>query len=290
MSKIDNKPSVQAKSDESTRARAVLEDLAVTLLWGGLDDLPPGAWHHPSLSNYHWRLYQNDARGGHLRLPDTTLDIEPQEVYLIPSGLDLKSDNDEHFNQLFIHFDLGGVPPTVLQEIFPGPVKVPHSNLLCDTAQELGHSMRERGYADFSNQCLLKGLVYSALGFYFRAVPVDVLERCRLRVSALRPVQPALQYIQERLSLPITNDEMAKLCTMSEDYFIRRFREAVGLSPAQYILRRRIGLSAQRLLFTNDTIDQIAEQTGFGDRFYFSRVFTRQVGQPPAAYRRGPRL
>jgi len=286
LNQFDNKTSVSGKPEDPS----VLEDLVVTLLWGGFDDLPPGAWYHPSLSNYHWRLYQNDGPGGHLFLPNSVLDIEQQEVYLIPSGMELRSDNDQHFNQLYIHFDLSGVPPIVLQEIFPGPVKVPHSKVLCDMANELGNSMRSWGYSDFGNQCQMKGLAYSALGCYFRALSSDLLERCRLRLSALRPVLPALQYIQERLNQQITNDEMAKLCTMSEDYFIRRFREAIGLSPTQYVLRRRIGLSAQRLLFTNDTIDQIAEQTGFGDRFYFSRVFARQVGQPPAAYRRGPRL
>ncbi len=268
----------------------VLEDLTVTLLWAGYDSLPPGAWYHPSLSNYHWRLYHNTAPGGHLGLGDSNLDLVPDEVYLIPSGLDLSSDNDRQFEQFYVHFDLSGVPPIVLQEVFPGPVMLPHSEVLCDMMRELSTNLLRWGYADFSNQCQLKGVVYSALGCYFRAASQDVFERCRLRVAALRPILPALQFIQERLNLTITNDEMAKTCAMSEDYFIRRFREAIGLSPTQYVLRRRIGLAAQRLLFSNDTIDRIAEETGFGDRFYFSRIFARQVGQPPAAYRRGPRL
>jgi len=77
---------------------------------------------------------------------------------------------------------------------------------------------------------------------------------------------------------------------MSEDHFIRRFRECVGQSPAQYIQEQRVARAAQRLVFTTESIDAIAAATGFANRFYFSRVFTRHMGTSPAAYRNAPRV
>jgi transcriptional regulator GlxA family with amidase domain len=132
-------------------------------------------------------------------------------------------------------------------------------------------------------------MVYEAFGHYLGALPVDLLERGRLRSSALLPVLPAVQHIQDNLARPISNSELAAICSMSEDHFIRRFRGAVGLSPARYILKRRVAFAARQLLSTTLTIEQIAEASGFGDRVYFSRVFARETGRPPAAYRRGPR-
>ena len=49
-------------------------------------------------------------------------------------------------------------------------------------------------------------------------------------------------------------------------------------------------LAAQALLFTADSIETIAATSGFANRFYFSRVFTRQMGISPAAYRRAVRV
>ena len=73
---------------------------------------------------------------------------------------------------------------------------------------------------------------------------------------------------------------------MSEDHFGRLFRKSVGSTPAQYVLERRIAAVTQALLFTNDSIDQIANRLGFANRHHLTRMFTRRMGVPPAAYRR----
>ena len=274
---------------ERQKLPLTLDDLDVRLLWAQRDRLPPGWWRHPSLANDHWRLYQNDAAGGWLQTAEGPFRLEAREIYLIPSGVRLASDNDASLRQFFIHFDLRGVPPIVFREMFPGPAPVPHTPLLCEAAFALGERVEKTGWMDFGIQCLLKGLVYTAFGRYFDSMPAEMLERCCVRVAALEPILPALSYIHEQIGQPIAIETLASLCSMSENYFIRRFREAVGVTPAKYVLKRRVAHAAQRLLFTEDTIDRIAEDLGFGDRFYFTRVFAREAGRPPAAYRRGPR-
>ena len=101
---------------------------------------------------------------------------------------------------------------------------------------------------------------------------------------------PAIEYIEDHPEEPLGNRLLAGLCSMSEAYFIRQFRALAGQSPGRYVLERRITLAEQRLLFTAASIDQIAEGLGFGNRFYFSRMFTRQVGISPAAYRKAVRV
>ena len=264
-------------------------DLEVHVLSARFDDLPPGHWNHPSLVGDFWRLYQNYGEGGKLISAEAEFPMESHAVYLIPAGLTLASHAEGHFAQFFVHFDLIGIPPIILRELSPGPALVPHSLAFCGTVRELGGRVSRGGCDDLATRCEVKGVVYEAFGRFLAALPPDALERVRRRAAALGPVLPALRWMQERMGQRIAVPELAALCSMSEDHFIRRFREAVGLAPMQYLLKRRLAVAAQRLLFTSESIDRIAARTGFGDRCYFSRLFKRETGTPPAAYRRGPR-
>ena len=97
---------------------------------------------------------------------------------------------------------------------------------------------------------------------------------------------PALQHIEAHLASPPSNPELATLCHLSTDHFIRYFRRAVGSTPAQYGLERRLALAAHQLLNSQCTIEEIAAATGFSDRFHFSKVFKQKLHTPPVAYRK----
>ena len=89
---------------------------------------------------------------------------------------------------------------------------------------------------------------------------------------------------------PPDNAELAVLFGMSPDHFIRRFKAGTGLTPAQYRLQRRVLTAAHWLAGTERTIEDIAEATGFTDRFYFTKMFKARLAVTPAAYRRSHRL
>lgn len=275
--------------NDKSRLPGMLDDIDVRLLWAQRDDLRPGAWNHEHLASNFWRIYQNDRPGGFLTANGREIPLEQNAVYIVPSGLGLSSRNSERLCQFFIHFDLRGVPPVAFQELFPAPVRVPDDPLFIKSLLAAGERIVELGAGDVAVQCLLKGIVYEAFGHSLSAVSGELIERCWLRMASLKEIAPALDDIHNRLRERIRNDELARLCSLSEDYFIQRFKNAVGMTPLAYIQKRRVAAAAQQLLFTNQSIDSIAEQTGFGDRFYFSRVFSRETGRPPAAYRRGPR-
>ena len=99
-------------------------------------------------------------------------------------------------------------------------------------------------------------------------------------------VAPALEYIEKNLANEITNPILARLCCLSEDHFARRCREIIGETPGQFVRNRRVAIASQELLFSADSIEEIATHAGFCNRFYFSRVFASEMGMPPAAYRK----
>jgi len=73
---------------------------------------------------------------------------------------------------------------------------------------------------------------------------------------------------------------------MSSRTFARRFRDASGTTPMQWLSRQRV-LHAQRLLETTDLpVERVAERSGFGTAAALRMQFRRVAGTSPLAYRR----
>lgn len=265
-------------------------DLTVRILFARTDSLRAGEWNHRAMENTFWRFYLNDKEGGLLVAAGVPLKLEAGAVYIVPPGLELSSRNSAPLNQFFIHFDIEDIPPAVLRELFPHPLRVPEGTGVPQLAADLMRNLRTANGPTAALQALARGAVYAALGHCIAALPPESYTRFWERMSALNPVLPALQYMQENLGNPMSNLELARRCHLSEDHFIRTFGELVGQPPSRYLRKRRIAQAAQKLLLTNLSVDQIAVQCGFSDRFYFSRAFTQQMGVPPATYRKRPRF
>jgi AraC-like DNA-binding protein len=80
--------------------------------------------------------------------------------------------------------------------------------------------------------------------------------------------------------------ELAKRCGLSERNFFRRFKQATGFSPINWLRRERISFAQAKLLESGSSIKQIADQVGYNDVFFFSRDFKRHTGSSPSEYRR----
>jgi len=265
------------------------DEMHIRLLMARSERLRAHGWDHENLSGSHWRLYQNDAPGARLIVDGRPFELKERTVYLIPAGHRLDSSTSAAFTQFYVHFDVVGMPQIALRELFGGLVETPKDAEFEEAVHRLGRRIDTRTGNVLVAQCLVKGIVYEALGRYLDTVPVEQRERWGKRVSSLRPVLPAIQRIEEAPDEKLTIPDLAALCHMSDDHFIRTFRICAGVSPIRYVLERRVALAAQRLLFTDETIDHIASAVGFGNRYYFTRVFTRQMGQAPAAFRKGVR-
>lgn len=252
-----------------------------------------GDWRAEDLIDRFWRFYLNEDEGAWLEFDGERLPLQPKTGYFIPARVPFTGRNGAPVTHFYAHFDVLGLTEGLRRELFAAPVTVPPSPMLKSlAARTVGHfdSPAISGALDFPRQIQLKSLIYTALASYLSALPEATLQRARRQQQVYAPLEPALSYIEEQITRPLAIPELAALCHLSEDYFIRRFRQSMGQSPGAYIQERRVTLAAQRLLFSEESIEAIALQCGFGNRFYFSRVFKSHTGISPAAYRGTPRL
>jgi len=98
-------------------------------------------------------------------------------------------------------------------------------------------------------------------------------------------VKKAILYLNKNASQQIVRWKLADTVHVSEDYLTRIFHKEIGLSLWEYLNRYRIYLATKMLLETNDTIYEIAENSGFQDQAYFCRVFKKIYGVPPGKIR-----
>ncbi len=108
----------------------------------------------------------------------------------------------------------------------------------------------------------------------------------KLGSEAQRLVRQAMAYMHEHYTEPISRDDMAHHLGMSGDYLSHCFRTEVGMTPITYLNRYRVNQAKLLLAESDMNVTEIAMAVGFSDSGYFSRVFRRQVGISPDAYRR----
>ncbi len=106
-------------------------------------------------------------------------------------------------------------------------------------------------------------------------------------LAALRdpPIREALGLIHRNPERPWSASELAAAVGMSRSGFFRRFRDAVGETPAQYLTMWRIHL-ATRLLKEGESVGAVSKRVGYATEAASSNAFLRVMGIRPGAYRR----
>jgi signal transduction histidine kinase/DNA-binding LacI/PurR family transcriptional regulator/AraC-like DNA-binding protein/ActR/RegA family two-component response regulator len=111
----------------------------------------------------------------------------------------------------------------------------------------------------------------------------------RLGSETQRVVRQAMAYIHEHHTEPISREELAQHLAVNERYLTRCFRLETGVTPIDYLLRYRVRQARALLEQGHLSVTDVAMATGFSDSSYFGRVFQREVGISPNAYKRGQR-
>jgi AraC family transcriptional regulator len=95
-----------------------------------------------------------------------------------------------------------------------------------------------------------------------------------------------ISHVEANLSRRILVQELARLLGLSASHFCRAFKCAFGISPRDYVLRRRIEMAQALMLTTSEPLSSIAVNCGMCDQQHFTHSFRRIVGETPSTWRR----
>lgn len=97
--------------------------------------------------------------------------------------------------------------------------------------------------------------------------------------------EPLFQYIEANLHRKISMAEAADVALFSPAHLSRLFQFAYGMTPAEYIRRRRLTESVTALQDKSKTVLEIALDFGFEHEQSFTRAFSAEFGVTPGRYR-----
>jgi AraC family transcriptional regulator len=129
-----------------------------------------------------------------------------------------------------------------------------------------------------------------ALAFHAHVIETygNVVLPIRSSPGKLSPWQlrRVLDFIAAHLNDDPSIADLARECALSSGYFSRAFRQTTGVTPHQWLTRRRIEQARQLLLGNGLGLADVALVCGFVDQSHFTRVFTKLEGDSPGRWRR----
>ncbi|MGF1688214.1 AraC family transcriptional regulator [Photobacterium japonica] len=94
------------------------------------------------------------------------------------------------------------------------------------------------------------------------------------------------QYIVQHITRKISVTQLAGLVFLGESQFHLLFKEQTGVTPHQYVLKKRLEFARDLIESSSLSVAQVAQSTGFASQSSFTQAFTRLFGTPPARYRK----
>lgn len=103
--------------------------------------------------------------------------------------------------------------------------------------------------------------------------------------EATHSLWAAIQYIDKNSQKPLTLTEVAQHVFLSPAYLSRLFKKTFKINFVDYINNQKMALACDQLIFTTNTIRQIAHQVGFNQTSYFSKLFKARTSVTPTQYK-----
>lgn len=257
-------------------------------------------WNYTDVCSPFTRIYYIIDGTAEIDTPTGTIVLRPGYLYIIPAFTPHNCHCRLSFEHIYIHFYNEGAAYILEDWDFPEEIKATDSDIahlgrllaLCpdmqldqidpkayDNKSGMLRRIEINKQRPFWKRIESRGLLYMILSTFVRHARLKSYVRDQ-RISA------ALSYIRANLNGRIDLETLAEKSNLSKDHTIRLFKREMHTTPGAYIIAKKIEQAQLMLVTEKISIKEIAYSLGFDDPAYFNRIFKKQVGLSPLAYRR----
>ena len=106
------------------------------------------------------------------------------------------------------------------------------------------------------------------------------------KLVSVSPIKKAIQYMNDNYSSKLNLEEIAAMCNLSKSEFCRCFKRITRQTAFEYLMGLRIRKSIQLLEENGLSVTEAAQNTGFSNSSYYTKIFRRYMGCTPREYLR----
>ena len=136
---------------------------------------------------------------------------------------------------------------------------------------------------DLAASLMIDGLLQTLLAQLLRRAHVGTPTRAECLSPAI--LARLDDHIEAHCDRGLTVAELAQVAGRPQFYFSRSFKATTGQSPYQYVLERRLARACELLAMSSLPLAEVAAACGFYDQAHLTRIFKKQLGTTPGAYR-----
>jgi len=224
----------------------------------------------------HGFLYVLDGEADYMLFENEKLIIKKGDLVYMPknSKYESKASISECYSYIIVNMDI--IDNSKSDIFFTNDISIilnSNNSYYKNIFKEINNAYIIAGMAS-SIKC--KALVYEML--YHLALDLFKNELAENKYSK---IYPGILYLEENYHKDIKIYDLAKVSHLSVSHFRRLFTEYFGISPIEYVNKLRIKKASELLKSGLYTVSETAEETGFANIYYFSRLFKNITGVSP---------
>ncbi|MDE6036107.1 MAG: AraC family transcriptional regulator [Ruminococcus sp.] len=247
----------------------------------------------------HWHeeteiCYVKSGTGKYL-INGTDYGFSSGDIFIISNNDIHLCHDDENLVMQVLMFDMfyigngsaTGFPEFFTESLYSGFRKIDgkceYASILAEILGEIQseYDSRERGY-----EIMIKSLILKFFTVIYRNIPENLSDKKIVSRNAFDKIRNIILYIDTNYQQHIDLELLEKKFGISRPYLCNNFKLLTGISPINYVIRKRITEAEYMLTNTDKSILTISEECGFRTLSNFNNIFRKLTGTTPKNYRK----
>lgn len=235
-------------------------------------------WKHSSLKAPYHRLYIVVDGEGILFLEKRKQIVKKGHAYIIPANTDFTCDSPVYIEKLYVHFVADNM---FMMDPFEGTNTIFEEKIDIYPYEQIVKNFIEKNYDTYFHiKATYENQIYSMIDRLTKTGQLKMDKTLNYKLVKLNEIMT--QYIAADLKISWLATQMG----MSSSTLSKFYKKKTGKTIKRTITEKIIKKAQILLLTTELNICEIADELGYKDPLYMTKVFTEVVGIPPTIYRK----